>query len=143
MKQTFFLVHGEARERAKSAVDCAPEGYVVRVEPPSKSRDQEAMYHAIFGEAAKKCRHLNREFDLEGWKRLMVDQFRTDMLAMPDCDSDIREDLAGAVQMVPSLDGRSIVSIGLQTRKFKKKTASALIEWLNAFMAEQGSNASA
>ena len=42
----------------------------------SKSRDQEEKYHAIFGEAAKHCRHLNREFDAEGWKRLLLDAFR-------------------------------------------------------------------
>lgn len=136
MKQIFIMAHQQARDNAKKAIDAAPDGFAVTIQEPSKTRDQEAMYHAIFGEAAKKCTHLNRQFDLEGWKRLMVDQFRTDMLAHPDCSQVIREDLAGAVQMVPSLDGRSIVSIGLQTRKFKKETASALIEWLNAFMAE-------
>ena len=131
------MAHQQARDNAKKAIDAAPEGHAVTIQEPSKSRDQEAMYHAIFGEAAKKCRHLNRAFDLEGWKRLMVDQFRTDMLALPDCPQAIREDLLGSVQMVPSLDGHSIVSIGLQTRKFKKETASALIEWLHSFMAEK------
>lgn len=136
MKQIFRLVHDEARSRAKAAIESAPDGQIVTIDDPTKTRDQEAMYHAIFGEAAKHCKHLNRTFDSEGWKRLLVDQFRTDMLAMPDCDKEVRDDLLTSVQMVPSLDGHSIVSIGLQTRKFKKKTASLLIEWLNAFMAQ-------
>lgn len=137
MKQIFRLVHDEARARAHAAIDSAPDGQIVTIDDPTKTREQEAMYHAIFGEAAKSCTHLNRRFDSEGWKRLLVDQFRTDVLKMPDFDKDVRNDLMNAVQMVPSLDGCSIVPLGLQTRKFKKKTASAFIEWLNAFMAEK------
>lgn len=132
----FVMAHQTARDNAKKAIDAAEVGYVVTIKPPLKSRDQEAMYHAIFGEAAKKCRHLNEAFDLEGWKRLLIQQFATDALQDPHCSQVIREDLTGAVRMVPSLDGRSIVSIGLQSRDFRKETASAFIEYLNAFMAE-------
>ena len=139
-KQLFRLVHKQARENACKAIGYAPDGYVVTICQPNKSRDQECYYHDIFGDAAKQCRHLNEQFDAEGWKRLMIDQFARDMLQDPHCSQAIRDDLAGAVKMTPSLDGRSIVAIGLQSRKFKKETASAFIEWLNAFMSEKNAN---
>ena len=132
----YVMAHQTARDNAKRAIDTAPDGHVVTIKPPQKSRDQEEKYHAIFGEAAKHCRHLNREFDAEGWKRLLLDAFRTEALTDPHCPQVVRDDLASAVQMVPSLDGRSIVAIGLQSRKFRKETASAFIEYLLAFMAE-------
>ncbi len=136
-KRIYILAHQVARAGAIKAVQDAPDGYVVRVEPPSKSRDQECHYHAIFGEAAEKCRHLNRAFDLETWKRLLVDQFIREMLADPTCDERIRHDLEGeSSKMIPSLDGSGIVQVGYQTRHFGKRTASAFIEWLKAWMAE-------
>lgn len=132
-----------ARKAAHRDIDAAPDGYEASVVAPSKTRDQEAAYHAIFGDVAKQCTHLNQRFDLEGWKRLLVDQFRTEMMADPTCDPAIREDLAGAVKMVPSLDGCSIVSIGLQTRRFRRKTAAALLDWLNAWAGENNVRLSA
>lgn len=128
-----------SRELAKRAIDDAPDGALVSIDlEPLKSKLQEEKYHAAFNDIAKQCKHLNQCFDQEGWKRLLLDQFRTDMLNDPMCDEDIRRNLQHAVQMVPSLDGCSIVSIGLQSRRFKKKTASAFIEWLNAFGMENG-----
>lgn len=132
-----------SRAAAKRAIDAAPENHEVSIVAPSKTRDQENAYHAIFEDVARQCTHLNEHFDREGWKRLLVDLFRTEMLEYPDCDQAIREDLCGAVRMVPSLDGRSIVTIGLQTRKFRRKTAAALLEWLNAWAADRGVRISA
>jgi len=130
------LSNRQAREFVCREVMAAPDGHEVSIVAPSKTREQEAYYHSIFNEVAKQCQHLNQQFDSEGWKRLLVDQFRTEMLADPQCDDKIREDLAGAVKMVPSLDGRSIVSIGLQTRKFRRRTAAAFLDWLNAWTVE-------
>lgn len=131
----FVMAHQQARDNAKRAIDTAPADYVVTIKPPDKTRDQECYYHDIFDEAAKRCKHLNEVLDEETWKRLLVDQFRTEMLEDPHCSQDIRDNLAGASRMIPSLDGRSIVQVGVQTRKFRKKTASAFIEYLLAFMA--------
>lgn len=136
-KQTFVMAHDTARGRAIAAINNAPDGYVVTISPPSKSRDQEEYYHRIFGEAAEKCTHLGQKFDEETWKRLLVDQFRSDMLRDPQCPQVVRDNLTGSAKMVPSLDGTGIVQCGLQTRKFRKATASLFIEWLNAFMAER------
>jgi len=126
------------RQAAHRAIDAAKDGDEVSISAPSKTRDQEAAYHSTFSEVAAQCSHLNRQFSSEGWKRLLVDQFCREMLEMPDLDPDIRDNLKSPVEMVPSLDGRAIVAIGIQTRKFKRKTATAFLEWLNAFCAENG-----
>lgn len=132
-KRVYYLVHEAARKLAAAQCFLVEDGWVCRIEPPNKTRDQEEKYHAIFSDVAKQCKHLNREFTIEGWKRLLIDQFAREMLSMPDCDPDIRENLKNAVEMVPSLDGRAIVSIGIQSKNFKKKTAMAFITWLLAF----------
>ena len=138
-----ILDNPHARAAAHRDIDAAPDGYEANIVAPNKTRAQEEAYHAIFGEVAKQCQHLNQCFDLEGWKRLLVDQFRSDMLADPECHPDIRENLEGSVKMVPSLDGRSIVSIGLQTRKFRRRTAAAFLDWLNAWCVEHDAKLSA
>lgn len=140
-KLTYILCAppNQSRDMAKRAIDDAPDGALVGIDSePKKTKLQEEKYHACFNDIAKQCKHLNQCFDQEGWKRLLLDQFRSDMLNDPMCDEDIRKNLQHAVKMVPSLDGSSIVSIGLQSRRFKIKTASAFIEWLNAFGMENG-----
>ena len=42
----FVLAHTEARKRAAQAVAEAPEGYVGRIEPPRRNRDQNAAMQA-------------------------------------------------------------------------------------------------
>jgi hypothetical protein len=38
---------------------------------------------------------------------------------------------------MPSLDGTGVVTLGMPTRKFPKALASAMIDWLSAWMIEQ------
>lgn len=128
-----IILSPKSRPAAHRAIDSAPDGYEQSIVAPSKTREQEEAYHAIFGEVAKQCKHLNECLDAETWKRLLLDQFRRDMLAMPDVDPVIRDNLAHAVKMRPSLDGSAIVAVGLQSRNFRRKTAYAFLEWLNAF----------
>ena len=137
-KQIFRLVHDQARDSARKAIGYAPDGYTVTIKAPAKSRPQEEKYHAIFNEVAKQCQHLNQSFDAEGWKRLLIDQFARDMLEDPDCSKEMRENLSGATKMTPSLDGRAIVALGVQSKHFIKETASAFINWLHAFAIEKG-----
>lgn len=129
-KQFYRLVHMEARRRAAEACMTAPDGFVVRVSEPNKSRDQEEKYHAMIGDIAKSCKHLNMALDSESWKRLLVDQFKRDTLNDPDIGDYWRKN---QLSMMPSLDGSAIIVLGEQTRKFPKKVASAFIEWLFAF----------
>ena len=96
-----------------------------------KSREQEMRYHAMIGDVARQCRHLNQEFDAETWKRLLVDQFKRDTLREPECCAKYwaRHQLS----VIPSLDGSAVVVLGEQTRQFPMKVATVFIEWLLAW----------
>lgn len=125
----FRLVHSTARQLASKAVINAPDGYVVRIGPAPKSRDQEEKYHAMIGDIAAQVPLRGRRWDREDMKRILVDQFARDMKSMGT-------PLHNSGSVVPSIDGTGIVQLGVQTRGFRKAEASAFIEWLHAFGAE-------
>lgn len=129
-KQIFRLSHATARQNAARAVLNAPEDFMVRIEPPKKSRDQEAMYHAIFAEVANQHTFMGKKWDAETWKRLLVDAFAR-------VKAEEGEPLQGHGAMVPNLDHTGFVQLGVQTRRFTKKEASEFIEFLHAWMADQ------
>lgn len=101
---------------------------------PSKSREQEERYHAMIGDIAKQYLHCGKEWKLDDMKRILVDQFRRDTFNDPDF-SDLWAKM-GVSEMAPSLRGEGVVLLGIQTRKFPSKLASAFIEWLYALGAE-------
>ena len=131
----FRLVHAEARRRAIEYIRNAPDGHVVRVSEPRKSREQEEKYHAMVGEIAAQFKFCDRLWDAEDMKRLLLDQFRRDTVKDPDF-AELWKGM-GVVEMAPSIDGAGVVALGVQSRKFPKKLASAFVEWLHAFGAER------
>jgi hypothetical protein len=107
----------------------------VRESAKPKSRDQEAKYHAMFGDIAKQCEFMGKQWDADDWKRLLVDAFYRATKDDPDLSQEWGKVMP---RMVPSLDGSGVVQLGAQTRRFTKKLASAFIEYLYAWGAEQG-----
>lgn len=135
-KKTFVLAHDVARRGAIEYVRNAPAGWSVVIRPPLKSRDQEEKYHAMIGDIAKQWKFARRYWDADDMKRLCIDQFRRDTIE----DSEFAElwRAMGSIDVAPSFDGSGVVMLGVQSRKFPKKLASAFIEWLFALGAEQG-----
>ena len=131
--KTFHLVHAEARRRAQEAVRDANEGWVVRLSEPKKSRDQEAKYHAMFGDIARQVDVNGIKLSEESMKRALVSAFKIDTKDDPDLSQYWRA--MADMKMFVGFRGE-IVLDGDQTRKFPKPLASALIEWLYAFGAE-------
>lgn len=78
-KQTYFLVHDEARRRAVEFAKTAPPGWMVVFSEPKKKRAQEEKYHAMIGEIAKQVEHIGRKWDADDMKRLLVDEFADEM----------------------------------------------------------------
>jgi hypothetical protein len=112
----------------------ADDGFVVVVGPPAKTRLQEEKYHSMIGDIARQFRFLDRLWDEESMKRMLVAQFRAD--TKDDSDLKTLWDDMGTMEMVPSLDMTGVVMLGWQTRRFPKKLAIAFIEWLYCFGAE-------
>ncbi len=92
---------------------------------PKRSLEQNAMFHAMCGEIAQQRQWAGQKLDGEAWKRLLVDAWA-------------REE--GRVQghIVPSLDGQSIVNLGIQTRRMTVAAMADLITWAQAWAAENG-----
>lgn len=133
-KRRYILAHAVARQRAVEDVRAAPEGYVVTVQPPAKSRAQEERYHAMIGDIAAQWRFCGRTWNPEDMKRLCIDQFRRDTVRDDDLGP-LWADM-GTVDMAPSIDGSGVVALGVQSRSFPKKLAIAFIEWLYALGSE-------
>jgi len=122
-QQAFQLIE-DLRPRIKNRLQ-AGNVLTLTIEEPKKSREQEEKYHAMIGEISKQAHHLGASWTSEEWKRLLVDQFCRDTDRKPG-------------KVVPSLDGGSIVQLGVQTRMFNKETGSEFIEWLHAWGSQNG-----
>ena len=90
-----------------------------------KSRDQEEKYHALIGDIHRAMTEIGSEWSRDDWKRLLIDQWAQDM------------GQEGS-RIAPSLDGKRVVQLGLQSRKFTVAEGSSFIEWLYAWGADKG-----
>lgn len=124
-KRMFVMAHEEARRRAMSAVADAPAGWVVEVKPKTRSLEQNALLHALCGQVAKRKVWMGRRIEGTDWKRLFVDGY-------------LREKHQGGFSVVPSLDGTGVVSVGEPTRSMSKADMTELIEYIQAWCAENG-----
>ena len=131
---TFILRENNARDRMKAAWDFACQilqhpGKAARVRieecQPTRTLDQNAMFHAICGDIARQKEWAGQKLDAEAWKRLLVDAWAR---------------VEGKVQgrVVPSLDGNSIVNLGIQTRRMKVGEMADLITYAQSWCAENG-----
>lgn len=113
---------------------CEPDKlYRIRIdEYDEKTRIQEEKYHAMLTDISKQMLHLTQKLDVDSWKRLCVAQFKADSIEnnIPRLAEYWR---SKKMQLVPSLDGRTLVTLGDQTRDFPKYVASGFIEWLVYF----------
>jgi hypothetical protein len=97
------------------------------VKRQTRSVDQNAMFHSLIGQIAKQAQHAGARWDIESWKRFLVDQWA-------------KETGRSSGRVAPSLDGERVVQLGMQTRHFTKSEASEFTEWLLAWCAENGIN---
>jgi hypothetical protein len=96
---------------------------------------QNKKLHAMFGDiAASGWEFMGQRLDRDDVKRLMVDAFHR----ATRHDPDIAPLWAGfgSPRTMPSLDGTGVVTLGIPTRQFPKALASAMIDWLQAWMIE-------
>lgn len=76
-KATYRLVHRGARTAAIAAVNLAPHGYVVVVQPPTRTLEQNARLHVMLTAIAKSGFEWGgRVRDLEELKALFVSGWR-------------------------------------------------------------------
>lgn len=98
---------------------------ILEITEESRSNPQNKKFHAIIGQIAKQAEHAGSRWDVESWKRFLIDQFAKDV-GMEN----------GPI--VPSLDGERVVQLGIQSRKFDKALGAQFIEWLLMWAANNG-----
>jgi len=81
-----------------------------------RTLEQNDKFHAMCGDIAKKTQWAKQWIDGEGWKRLLVDAWA-------------RSTDRTQGRIVPSLDGQSVVNLGIQTRSMPVEDMSELIEF--------------
>lgn len=117
-KQLFILAHSEARRRACEAIQHAPDGYAVKIQPPTRSLEQNAALWAALSDVAEQVEWYGRKLTAEDWKHVFSASLK-------------KQDV------VPGLHGDFVV-LGVSTSKMTKAEMSDLIELIRAFGVERG-----
>lgn len=118
VKQIFTLSHAEARRRAVEAVRLAPEGFVVRVSPPTRSLEANALLWSRLGDLADQINWHGRKLSAEDWKTVMTAGLRS-------------------LVVVPNLDGTGFVALGMSTSAMNKREFADLLALIEAFGSER------
>jgi len=118
MKQTFILIHAEARRRAAQALQCAQDGDVATFGPPTRNLEQNAaQWPALQAFADQLQWPVNGKMEWitpDEWKDILTAAFKRE-----------------TVRVAMGLDG-GMVMLGSRTSKFSKKEFGEWLEFLHA-----------
>lgn len=124
MKRTFFLVHAEARQRARECVSTAPDGYSVTVQPPKRTLAQNAALWPILEAFSQQLKWpVNGQMVYmtpEEWKDVLTAGFRREQ-----------------ARLAMGLDG-GVVMLGSSTSEMLKPEFSEFLDFLHATAIARG-----
>jgi len=126
MSKVFYLRHDQARANCAEFAMAAPLGWRVKFEEPKRRIEQNDKFHAMIDDIARQVEHIGRKWDADDMKRLLIDEFADEMRA---AGTPLHHD----GRVIPSLDGRRIVQLGVQSSEFYVKEAAEFITYLYAF----------
>ena len=106
------------RDRARKALTRAPDGYVVRFDPPTRSVRQNARLWALLAIVAKEVSWDGEKLAPEEWKDVFTAALKSQ-------------------RIVPGIDG-GLVLIGARTSKFSAGELADLMALIEAFAAQRG-----
>ena len=120
----YIMAHQEARRRAMAAVADAPEGYVVRVDPPTRNAEQNALLWVLLDAFARQLVWpVNGgmvKLEPEEWKDILTAAFKqeTQRIAM-------------------GLNGGMVI-LGMRTSKMGKRQFAEFVEFLQSVAVDRG-----
>lgn len=123
MKKHFILVHDQARRLAADACMTMPDGYHVRITPPTRSLEQSAKFHAICGDIAKQKSFAGKLRSPEIWKMLLISGHA---IATKQ-----------GVEMMPGLEGE-FLNLRESSAAMSITRMNSLIEYTLAYCANEG-----
>jgi hypothetical protein len=122
-KRLFILAHAEARRRAQQAVQTAPEGFRVVVEPPKRNLEINAALHAMLGEIADRVQWAGKLRSIETWKRLMVAAW---LRAVGE-----------QVEFLPAIDGHGVDVVFRRTSEMTQAEVRDVLAFVEAWCANR------
>lgn len=117
-KHTYRLAHAEARRRAHAGVENAPDGYIVTVQEPTRTLEQNAAQWPILQAFADQV-----QWPVNGNMVWLTDEEWKDILTAAFQGETVR--------LAQGLNG-GVVMLGLKTSKFGKNQFSDWLEFLHA-----------
>jgi len=117
-KHTYRLAHEEARRRAHAGVENAPDGYIVTVQEPTRTLEQNAAQWPILQAFADQV-----QWPVNGKMVWLTDEEWKDILTAAFQGETVR--------LAQGLNG-GVVMLGLKTSKFGKNQFSDWLEFLHA-----------
>lgn len=123
-KRRFILAHAEARRRAQECIGAAPDGYVVTVQEPSRTLDQNAAQWPILEAFSEQLL-----WPVNGAMVKLTPEEYKDILTAAFQGETIR--------LAQGLNG-GVVMLGLRTSKMGKRRFSEYLEFLHATAALRG-----
>lgn len=121
-----YVLTEQNRQFVGSLVATSPEGYVVTVEPPRRSLDQNAIFHSICDRIAKAKPEWNGvKMDAESWKQLLI------------LSHAVATD-GGGIRLVQDLEGSGLVQLRESSARMSKERATSLIDYTQAWAVSHG-----
>lgn len=125
-KRVFYLVHDTARRLAAAQCMTAQEGYVCRIEPPSRTLDQNAyQWPYLEGFSQQLLWPVNGEMvklTKDEWKDILTCAFEEETKP----------------RLAMGFEGGGMVMLGRRTSQYGKKKFAEWMEWLMAASALKG-----
>ncbi|KPF66134.1 hypothetical protein IP84_16870 [beta proteobacterium AAP99] len=104
------------------AVMEAPKGWTVRVEPPKRTLEQNALLHARLTEISARREWCGQKWPIEAWKRLLIGAWS--------------RATSRPAYMLPALDNQGVDVIYTSSAELSKEQMTELIEFIDAWEAE-------
>lgn len=95
----------------------------------AKTREQERLYHSCFRDMARDCLLGGSKRDEETWKRALLHAFYEGTKNDPEFAQDWR---SRAPRVIPTLDETGLLLIGIESKRFTKRLASAFITFVHS-----------
>ena len=108
------------RQRCCEAVMQVPDGYIVTIQEPKRSLEQNSKLWAMLGDLSKQVVWYGLKLSSDDWKDVMSASLRKEM------------------RTVPNVDGNGLVVLGMRTSQMSIREMGELIELIYAFGSERG-----
>lgn len=120
----FRLVHDTARRLARAAIDAAPDGWFVRITPPTRSLEQNARLHAMIADA------VAGGIATDDGRRLDMEDAKTAFVSGWMIENGMQSDIV-------AFNGRP-VQLRRSTTTFTKEELGSLMDFIEAECAQRG-----